>query len=465
MKRLLLCFVLLGALIVPSSCQKRVDRTGLVKLTKQVYAMIATGPTAVEGLGANSGFVVGRDGVLVIDGRYTPALANDLLKAIRSVTSAPIAYVVNTHYHPDHTWGNMVFKAQGAVIIACPGTREALTKYSPIYLEFYKERSKDAFEMLRDIEVSPPDTTVVDNQEIDLGGIKVVIRCLGPAHTVGDCVVIVPQGRIAFAGGLLSNGYHPNMGDPAADFDNWITVLDQLGRMNIKDVVPGQGKVCGREAFDVEKKYIVTLRNQCEQNIRRMVPLEQASSSIVIPGAEGYLQPNIFPFNVQAIYRRAIPEIVRPDFAFDMPAEFQIMDGGGNTKSGFIRWSMGRKGGSIEIETRWLPTARRELIPQDIAEEVAQHVAAGKSEMKIEGSTRIDIGGEQAVASYGTWKYRIETMLPGGGTWTWASVVRGDKLYSIRLATNVAVDQGAQKEAMDYLKKVAATFRITPRVS
>jgi len=464
--RQLLCSVLAGALTVLASCEKRhADTTGLVKLTNQVYAMIATGPTAGEGLGANSGFVVGRDAVLVVDGRYTPALANDLLRAIRSVTSAPIAYVVNTHYHPDHVWGNMVFKEQGAVIMACPGTREAITKYSPVYLEYYKERSKDSYEMLKDIKIAPPDTTVADGQEIDLGGIKVVLRCVGPAHTAGDCVVIVPKGKIIFMGGLLSNGYHLNLGDPGADFDNWVAALDRLDRMDISDVVPGQGTVCGREAFEIAKTYIVTLRRECEQDIRRMVPFEQAASSIVIPGAKAYLQSNILPFNVQAVYRRAIPGIVRPDFTYDMPADFQIADGGGDAKIGFIRWTVALKAGSLEIETRWNPTARREVIPQDIAEAVAQYVEAGKSEMDIEGSTRIDIGGEKAVASYGTWNYRLETMLPGGGTWTWAFVIRGGKLYSIRLATDVRFNHAAEEETMAYLKKVAATFRVTPRAS
>ena len=149
MKRMFALCVVAALLAAVSSCGKKsVDGTGLVKLSKNVYAMIATGPTAVEGLGANAGFVVGRDAVLVIDTRYTPALANEFLGAIRSVTNAPIKYVVNTHYHPDHVWGNEVFKAQGAIIMARPETREALEKYSPAYLEFYRERSKDSAELL-----------------------------------------------------------------------------------------------------------------------------------------------------------------------------------------------------------------------------------------------------------------------------------------------------------------------------
>jgi hypothetical protein len=319
--------------------------------------------------------------------------------------------------------------------------------------------------MLRDVQIVMPDTAVADNEEIDLGDIKVVLRHLGPAHTAGDCVVIVPGERIAFVGGLLSNGYHPNLGDPGADFDNWIKTLDRLSGMNINYVVPGQGKVCGKEAFEAEKTYITELRNQCELDIKRMIPMEQAASSVAIRGSEGYLQPNILPFNVQALYRREIPRIVRPDFTIDLPAEFQIMDGGGSAKIGFIRWAAALQAGSLEVETQWTPTSSRETIPQDIAAVVKRYADSGAFDMKTEGSKRIDIGGERAVASYGTWNYKRETGLPGGGVWTWALVIRDGRLYSMRLSADAGFDRTKEKQNIAYLEKIASTFRIKPRVS
>ncbi|MCX5752341.1 MAG: MBL fold metallo-hydrolase [Candidatus Krumholzibacteria bacterium] len=457
--------ILSGALVVSGCGKKNLDATGLVKLTDRVYAMIAKGPTAVEGLGANSGFVVGDNGVLVIDSRYTPALANELLAAIRSVTSAPVRYVVNTHYHPDHAWGNMVFKAQGAVIVARPETRAALLKYSPAYLEFYKERSADTYELLRDVRITAPDTTFGDETEIDLGGVKVVLRSFGPAHTAGDCVVIVPKARIAFVGGLLSNGYHPNMGDPGADFDNWIAALDRLRASKFAYIVPGQGKVCGGEELATEAKYITTLRNQCEQDIQRMVPLAQAVSSIVMTGAEAYLQPNLLPFNVQAVYRSEMMRVVQPDFALALPEEFQIVEGGGDAKLGFIRWAAALKEGSLEIDTQWKVTSSREVIVQDVAEVVKRYSETGGVDMKIEGSKRIDVGGEKAIASFGSWYSKDAAGLPGSGIWTWALVIRGDKIYSIRLMTDAGGNGKKALENMAYLEQLASTFRIKPRAS
>jgi glyoxylase-like metal-dependent hydrolase (beta-lactamase superfamily II) len=457
--------ILLGALVVSGCGRKQLDATGLVKITDRVYAMVASGPTAAEGLGANSGFVVGDDAVLVIDSRYTPRLANDLLEAIRSVTNAPVTYVVNTHYHPDHAWGNMVFKAQGAVIVARPETRAALLKYSPAYLEFYKRHSADTYDLLKDVRVTPPDTTFGDETEIDLGGVTVVLRSFGPAHTAGDCVVIVPKDNVVFAGGLLSNGYHPNMGDPGADFDNWIAALDRLRAAKFAYVVPGQGKVCGVEELAAESEYIATLRSQCERDIRNMVPLEQAVSTIAMPGAEAYLQSNLLPFNVQAVYRREMIRVVQPDFSIDLPEEFQITDGGGTAELGFIRWAAALEKGSLEIDTQWKTTSSREVIVQDVADLVARYAQTGSVEMKIEGSKRIDVGGEKAVASYGGWYTGNATGLPGKGVWTWALTVRGEKIYSIRLMADAGGDRKKALENLAYLEKLASTFRIKPRAS
>jgi cyclase len=464
-RRLTAVVVLLAALAWSGCGEKNLDATGLVKLSDRVYAMIAAGPAAPEGLGANSGFVVGTDGVLVVDSRYTPALASDLLAAIRSVTDAPVKYVVNTHYHPDHAWGNMTFKAQGAVIVARPETRAALLKYSPAYLEFYRQRSAETYELLRDVRITLPDTTFGGETEIDLGGVTVSLRFYGPAHTAGDCVVIVPKDRIAFVGGLLSNGYHPNMGDPGADFDNWIATLDTLTAAKFRRVVPGQGKVCGPEEFAVESKYITTLRIQCDQRIGRMVPLDQALTEIVMPGTETYLQPNLLPFNVQAIYRRDMMRVVQPEFAFDPPEEFQITDGGGGAKLGYIRWGAITETGSLEIDMQWKMTASREVIVQDVADVVKRYVQASKVEMKIEGSKRIDVGGAQAVASYGSWSRMSVSGMGGSGVWTWALVISGDKLYSLRLSAESGTNRSKALAGRAELEKLVSSIRFTPRAS
>jgi hypothetical protein len=315
------------------------------------------------------------------------------------------------------------------------------------------------------VRITPPDTTFGGETEIDLGGVTVSLRFYGPAHTAGDCVVIVPKDRIAFVGGILSNGYHPNMGDPGADFDNWIAALDTLAAAKFRRVVPGQGKVCGPEEFAAAAQYITTLRIQCDQRIARMVPLEQALAEIVMPGTETYLQPNLLPFNVQAVYRRDMMRVVQPEFAFDPPEEFQITDGGGTAKLGYVRWGAEAETGSLEIDMQWKVTASREVIAPDVADVVRRYAEASKTEMKVEGSKRIDVGGEKAVASHGLWSRMSVSGMGGSGAWTWALAIRGGKIYSLRLSAESGKDRAKALAGRADLEKLASSFRFTPRAS
>lgn len=110
-------------------------------------------------------------------------------------------------------------------------------------------------------------------------------------------------------------------------------------------------------------------------------------------------------------------------------------------------------------------TSSREVIVQDVADVVARYARTGNVEMKIEGSKRIDVGGEKAVASYGSWDTKNAEGIPGRGIWTWALVIRGDKIYSIRLTADAGSERKKALENMAYLEKLVSTFRIKPRAS
>lgn len=463
MKRPIVAVIAVAVLALAAGCGKKPDlaKPGLVQVGTHTWAMIATGPSSVEGLGANAGFVVGADAVLVVDARYTPPLADELVRAIRGVSQAPIRWVVDTHYHHDHTWGNSVLKAQGASIIARAETRDAFLRYSPLYLSFYRERSPEAAAMLKDVVFAPPDTVFEDGETIDLGGVTVVLRYFGPGHTAGDAVVVVPKDRVAFTGGLVSNGYHPNMGDPGADFDGWLASLDRIGRLRVKWLVPGQGYVCGKEALEKERAYIRAIRSTAVEAIEKLVPLEETIQTIAIPGTEGYLQPNLLPFNVQAVYRQEIPRIVKPGFAVGLPVEFLITDGGGGPKRGFIRWAtQDRERGYLELEVQWKTSASRDLIPQDVPEFVARAVENGRREMRIEGTRRLAIGGIPAVGAFGAWNYKKETGDPRAGIWSWAMLIDGGELYSIQCYTDADLDKELERRNIAYLDTLAGTFRV-----
>ncbi|MBN2185629.1 MAG: MBL fold metallo-hydrolase [Candidatus Krumholzibacteriota bacterium] len=436
-----------------------IDRTGLVKVSERVYAFIAEGAGTAQGLGANSGFVLGDDAVLVIDSRYTPALAGQLLEAVRSVTDLPVKYLVNTHYHPDHTWGNSVFADLGAVIIARPETRQGIEKYAPVYLEYYRKEMPEKYELLVDVRITLPDSVITENTVIDLGGVEVELFYPGPAHTAGDLIVSIGSEKTLFTGGLACNGYHANMGDPGADFDNWIAALDDMEKRAPVRVVPGQGKVCGKGVFAVQKKYLLDLIEIGRSAIREEKIFSEYLPDVVIPDSEEYRQKNMIAFNIQAVYRRYMFSTVDPDFMLDTSDDFVIQDGGGNAGKGRIKWIRQNEDGYSELELLWKPANVAEVLVQDIYDDVGRHLGKNTGlHMAVLGSKKIMFGDSESNAVFGSWGRKIRSVVATGGIWTWSMMIREGKIYSVRMTTNAMGDEAMEEYNMEILEKAVSTL-------
>ncbi|HWZ44463.1 MAG TPA: MBL fold metallo-hydrolase [Candidatus Saccharimonadales bacterium] len=171
--------------------------------------------------GSNAGFIVGGNGVAVVDTFVSAPAAKDLLAEIRKVTSLPIRYVINTHYHLDHTGGNAVFAEAGATIIAQRNLRGWLRTEN---LKFFgatpKPEQKATVEAL-----ALPDIVYTDALEINLGNKLVLVRYM-LGHTGGDSVVSVPDAKAVFGGDLFWQHHLPNLID--ASTLPWIETLDKL---------------------------------------------------------------------------------------------------------------------------------------------------------------------------------------------------------------------------------------------
>ncbi len=451
------------AAVIAAGCSRQADinGTGLIRLDEGVYAFIAAGPSSADGLGANSGFIVGGEAVLVVDSRFTYNHARQLRDEIRSVTDLPIKYLVNTHYHPDHVWGNSIFREEGAIILARPETNIEMERFSPGYRDYYRDRKPDVFEMIKEVELALPDSFVADELHLDLGGIEVVVTYFGPGHTAGDLVVAVPSKRIVFTGGLVSNGYHPNMGDQGADFGNWLNTLDRLFDTQPGIIVPGQGQAGDAGMIDLTKSYIVDLTGLTIDAIRRGRTLSQSILEIKVPGTEGYLQANILPFNLQAIYRTKIVEVVSPRVEMDMPTGFVVSDGAGGPDAGMVQWLVQSNEGYIELELRWHPTSMSEVILEDIHGRMARYAGSedGLYDLKVEGSRKLIVGEDVVPAAYGRWAYRRGTGTRGGGAWLWTMTLMDGKLYSMRMITNTGNDQILEEQNITTLEQVVSTFR------
>jgi cyclase len=207
-----------------------------------------------SGAGSNAGFVIGDDGVAVVDTFQSSAAAAQLLAAVRERTKLPVRFVVDTHYHLDHVAGNGVFRDAGATIVAQRNVRawertENLKWWAP-NVPPDKRAWVESFVL--------PDLVYDDGVDLYLGSRRLEVRAL-PGHTGGDSVVVVPDADVVFTGDLFWNATLPNTTD--ADTAAWMTSDERLlaGHPNAT-FVPGHGEV-GRAA-DVAafRGYLAALR-------------------------------------------------------------------------------------------------------------------------------------------------------------------------------------------------------------
>ena len=221
-----------------------------------VYAAI-DGPE--HKAGSNAGFVIGDDGVLVVDAFFNLDAARALVAEIRRLTPKPIRYVVNTHYHADHTGGDQALRDAGAIIIAHNNVRGWVRTNN---INLFGDRITP--ELKARIEALPlPDLTTDKDLTVWLGARKVVVRTV-LGHTGGDLTIAVPDAKVLFTGDMLWRKIAPNLIDGSVK--EWMATDAALAAMPDAahtTYVPGHGDVADQS--DV-KDFIVYLRD-----LRRLV--------------------------------------------------------------------------------------------------------------------------------------------------------------------------------------------------
>lgn len=233
----------------------------LKQVGPNVWAAISN-PKSRTAAGANSGFVIGDDGVAVIDptlngeadGSFGPKPSQELLAAIRRLTTLPIRFVINTHYHLDHTGGNAVFVNAGAVVVAHQNAR------SWTHSENVRLLGKDILPQQKTAIDAIPLPTVTYDQAIDLylGSRLIRIRSF-PGHTGGDSVVLIPDAKVVFAGDLYWRDMVPNTVDGTTDA--WMETLATLAKSERDSTfVSGHGDVGNAQSLGMFRDYLATLR-------------------------------------------------------------------------------------------------------------------------------------------------------------------------------------------------------------
>jgi cyclase len=232
-----------------------------------VYYATGTRP----GLGSNNVVIIGDTDVVIVDTGTSPAAARTFVEDIKKLTDKPIRYVVNTHWHYDHTAGNQIF-GPDVQIIATDHLYQMLATVDVLHREPFQTSQvntlsarvdalngqiagegnapqkaalqKDLADVQRlqqnnsEIKVTPPNVHYSTKMVLNRGGREIDLMFLGRGHTGGDTVVYLPKERIVATGDLMESR-PAYMGD--AFFSEWITTLEELKKLDFAVDLPGHG--------------------------------------------------------------------------------------------------------------------------------------------------------------------------------------------------------------------------------
>lgn len=283
------------------------------ELATDVYAVYPDDAPAKNASGipaaTSGGFIIGDDGVLVVDSMINRRLANQVIALVRSKTAKPILYVVNTSYHGDHSYGNQFFP-KGVQFIQHMNTQVYIQKHFPedvAFMEKYFGTDQGLGELKpQRAQILLHDAATID---LDLGNKHLQIMHLGFAQTEGDLFVWLPNEKVLYTGNPIISGGPSLPWLLDGKLDAALATLQKLHALMPNDVivVPGHGEPTGMNAIEHHMQYLEDLRTQVRQAVSNGLS-EQMTVQRLTEGMKQYAGYKIYPWvhsqiNVPNAYR------------------------------------------------------------------------------------------------------------------------------------------------------------------
>jgi cyclase len=285
---------LLWVVLVAMAAPKAAATPTIEKIGTHLYAYISDNDGS-----SNSTFLVRKDGILVVDTGFDVHEADKLLAAIRRISPAPVRYIVNTHYHPDHQGGNDVIGPH-AVIISTVFTREATL---PLITQMSKRAAAHAGGPR--FAFRPATLTFTKEITVYLDGEPVEIYATGPGHTMGDAVVYFPEEKAVATGDLFMNRSCPAM--DKGSVSHWIQTLGWMLTLPATHYVPGHFGLGTRKDVARFHAYLATLWEQVDAAYRAGLPVDELASHLHLSAYSDFRQfpqyQATFLDNAKHVYR------------------------------------------------------------------------------------------------------------------------------------------------------------------
>jgi cyclase len=310
----------------------RISQTPLVdkgfasvrKIGEGLYATISDPSKGFQTV-SNGGFLVGKDGALLIEGFISVAGAAFQMDALRMVSQVPVKGALDTHYHFDHSMGNAFFGSNGIPLWAHANTakrivesygamqgadkaaflgplekvvKEAKTETARKHRQEYLAHVTNVFDISNSTVLALPNRPIDPSKlpmKVDLGGTSAVIESYR-GHSGTDLIVRVPEQNVVYAGDLLFSGMYPVCFDAQATVSGWRQTLKTFASWD-KDTlfVPGHGPICGQEGVALLRALFDDIEQQAQKMHKAGVPAAEAADLYEVP--EKYKNVGIFAWD------------------------------------------------------------------------------------------------------------------------------------------------------------------------
>jgi glyoxylase-like metal-dependent hydrolase (beta-lactamase superfamily II) len=231
------------------------------KIAPDLYAYVSDNDGS-----SNSTFLVTAQGILVVDTGVNAQEGRKLLTEIRRISTAPVLYIVNTHYHPDHRGANSVIGPEATVISTV----------------FTRDRQSAGISSEGD------SLAITGSLTLFFGGHEIDIVHPGPAHTPGDVYIYFRNERAVATGDLFLTNCSPAMDD--GDMENWIAALDSILALPAETFVPGHFQVASKQQVRRFRDYLGALRSQVESMFRAGKSLPEVQAGLKMKEYEDFRQ-------------------------------------------------------------------------------------------------------------------------------------------------------------------------------
>jgi len=217
----------------------------MLKLTQSVYF------NPREAGASNNGLIVRTNDVVFVDTSEWLKTTEQDLKFVEENIRKPVRFLVNTHFHSDHTFGNQLFDCDIIASHRAPELIKQNEKELPRWLR--EEKEPETLENLRAVKITYPTILVKDTLRLEDSILMIELTRLG-GHTSDSLVVHIPEEKVAFTGDLIFEGSHPFM--VGSDIDEWLKALDWLKKSGARLLLPGHGKPCGTKELESMRHYL-----------------------------------------------------------------------------------------------------------------------------------------------------------------------------------------------------------------